>query len=153
MFYIHIHDRLWVKFSIRHNSKVHAPFFNFAYRYPNVAMPFVKDYAFYIEFILCLYKKLVDMSDTSKNGEVGTYKGQSLYRNSKKSSKNYENRLCQNSWKQWKFRAAKHMLKQEKGNSKVVGNICGISTCPCPVPLPGSMAILKTADHILHVEL
>lgn len=39
-----------------------------------------KDYAFYIEFILHLYKKLVGMSNIIKNAEIDTSNGQSLWR-------------------------------------------------------------------------
>lgn len=39
-----------------------------------------KDYAFYIEFILHLYKKLVGMSNIIKNAEIDTPNGQSLWR-------------------------------------------------------------------------
>lgn len=39
-----------------------------------------KDYAFYLELILHLYKKLVGMSNIIKNAEIDTSNGQSLWR-------------------------------------------------------------------------
>ena len=53
-----------------------------------------KDYAFYIEFILHLYKKLVGMSNIIENAEIDTSNGQSLWRKILKIKQKCENQLC-----------------------------------------------------------
>lgn len=78
----------------------------------------------------------------SKNDRVGSSQGISLQRNIEKESINCQNQLHQNSGeKNPSFTATKQILNQEKGNSKIVGNLCGTSTWPCP----SSVVAWKTA--------